>query len=104
MNGNSRRGDVSRTRVSLAVRVSWWIFAWAVLLNFPWEIGQTEAYTGLPTSMRHTMQACGMHSMIDGLVVLGIYWGGVLALRELAWIHRPGLARTQQNHTGATGT
>ena len=91
MNGNSRSGEVSRSYVSLGVRMSGRIFAWAVLFNFLWEIGQAGAYTGIPTSMRHTMQACGIHSMIDALLVLGMYWGGSLVLRGLDWIQRPGL-------------
>jgi hypothetical protein len=77
--------------VVVGVRVSGLIFVWAVLLNFPWELGQAVAYTGVPASLRRTMQTCGMHSLIDGLMVLGMFWGGVLVFRRLGWIDRPGL-------------
>lgn len=68
------------------------IVAWAVPLNFAWEMGQSPAYTGIPASRWSMVQECGVHSLIDGLIVLSIFWGGVLLFRRRDWLHRPGLA------------
>jgi hypothetical protein len=35
---------------------------------------------------------CGRASLIDGLLVLGIFWSGVVVFSRVAWIGRPGLA------------
>ncbi len=72
-------------------RLSWRLFAWAVLLNFPWEMGQVVAYTGTPSALWQTMQDCGVHSLIDGILVLGIFWVGVLIFGNVNWMHRPGV-------------
>ena len=39
-----------RAFLSSGVQENWWLFAWAVLLNSPWEIGQAVAYTGTAAS------------------------------------------------------
>lgn len=78
--------------ISMAARMSTAILVWAVPLNFVWEMGQSWTYTGVPASFWSAVQACGMHSVIDGLCVLGIFWGGVLVFRDLGWRHRPGFA------------
>ena len=81
-----------RVSFSSSTSMSARIFAWAVPLNFAWEMGQFPAYTGVHSSLWRTVQECGVHSLIDGLFVLGIFWGGVLLFRRRDWIHRPGLA------------
>lgn len=68
------------------------IFIWAVPLNFAWEMGQSPAYTGLPSTLWRMVQECGVHSLLDGLFVLGIFGGGALLFRGRDWILRPGLA------------
>jgi len=68
------------------------IFVWAVLLNFAWEMGQSPAYTGVPSTLWSMVQECGVHSLLDGLIVLGIFGGGVVLFRRCDWLRRPGLA------------
>ena len=68
------------------------VFLWAVALNFLWEMAQAYAYSGMPPSSLEATLICGRASLIDGLLVLGIFWGGVVVFSRAQWIERPGLA------------
>jgi len=84
-----RRGSGAGRRVG---RLSGWVFAWVVLCNFPWEMGQAAAYSGSPSTLWQALRDCGIHSVIDGLLSLGIFWGGGVVFRQADWMRRPGLS------------
>ena len=62
------------------------VFLWAVALNFLWEMAQAYAYSGMPPSSFEATLMCGRASLIDGLLVLGIFWGGVVVLSRVEWV------------------
>lgn len=68
------------------------IFIRAASLNFLWEMAQAFAYTGMPPSVFEATLICGWASLIDGLLVLGIFWGGVAVFSRLDWAQRPSLS------------
>jgi hypothetical protein len=68
------------------------VFLWAVTLNFIWEMGQAYVYTGMPPSSIEATLMCARRSLIDGLLVSGISWGGVVVFSRVEWVERPGLA------------
>ncbi len=68
------------------------VFLWAVALNFLWEMAQAYAYSGMPHSSFEATLMCGRASLIDGLLVLGIFWGGIVVFSRVEWAERPGLA------------
>jgi len=68
------------------------VFLWAVALNFLWEMAQAYAYSGMPPSSLEATLICGRASLIDGVLVLGIFWGGVVVFSRVEWVERPGLA------------
>ena len=67
------------------------VFLWAVALNFLWEMAQAYAYSGMPPSSLEATLICGRASLIDGVLVLGIFWGGVVVFSRIDWAERPGL-------------
>ena len=68
------------------------VFLWAVALNFLWEMAQAYAYSGMPPSSFEATLVCARASLIDGLLVLGIFWGGVVVFSRVEWVERRGLA------------
>lgn len=70
------------------IRLSGRTFLWAVLLNFLWEMGQAYAYTGMPPSTLAATLMCGGASLIDGSLVLRIFWGGIIVSSRADWIAR----------------
>src|SRR3990172_7954170 len=74
------------------VRQSWRILVLAIVLNFLWEMAQAYAYSGMPPSSFGATLVCARASLIDGLLVLGIFWGGVVVFSRVEWVERPGLA------------
>jgi len=66
------------------------VFLWAVALNFLWEMAQAYAYTGMPPSSIEATLICARASLIDGFLVLGIFWGGIVVFSRADWIERPG--------------
>jgi len=78
-------------KLSRLVRLNGRIFLWAVGLNFLWEMAQAYAYSGMPPSSLEATLICGRASLIDGLLVLGIFWGGVVVFSRVDWAERPGL-------------
>ncbi|MCI0406969.1 MAG: hypothetical protein L0191_00155 [Acidobacteria bacterium] len=79
-------------KLTRLVRLNGRIFLWAVVLNFLWEMAQAYAYSGMPPSSFEATLMCGRASLIDGLLVLGIFWGGVVVFSRVGWAERPGLA------------
>ena len=67
------------------------VFLWAVALNFLWEMAQAYAYSGMPPSSLEATLMCGRASLIDGVLVLGIFGGGVVVFSRIDWAERPGL-------------
>ena len=65
------------------------IFIWAVAVNFVWEMAQAFAYTGMPPSAFEATLFCGWASLIDGLLILGIFWAGVAVFSRVDWVDRP---------------
>ena len=76
---------------SEGIRLSGRIFLWAVALNFLWEMVQAYAYSGMPPSSLEATLFCGRASLTDGLLVLGIFWGGVVVFSRVDWAEGPGL-------------
>jgi hypothetical protein len=66
------------------------IFAVAVLGNYPWELAQAPLYVGME-SFRTVAWHCFVASLGDGLLVLGIFATGWVALRRYRWFVRPGV-------------
>jgi hypothetical protein len=54
-------------------------------------MAQAYAYSGMPPSSLEATLMCGRASLIDGLLVLGIFWGGVVVFSRVDWAERPGL-------------
>jgi len=73
------------------LRLNAWVFLWAVALNFLWEMAQAYAYSGMPPSSFEATVVCARASLINGLLVLGIFWGGVVVFSCVDWAERPGL-------------
>lgn len=65
------------------------IFAVAILLNYPWELAQLPLYEGMG-SWRENLLHCTRCSLIDGVLVLGIFAAGSVATGEPMWFMRPG--------------
>lgn len=66
------------------------IFGWAALFNFVWEMTQAFAYTGMGPTFLDGLIVCGVASLVDGLIILGIYGSGVVVFRRWDWIRAPG--------------
>lgn len=66
------------------------IFVVAVLGNYPWELAQAPLYVGME-SFRAVWWHCFVASLGDGLLVLGIFAVGWVALRQHAWFVHPGV-------------
>ena len=67
------------------------IFGVAVLVNSPWELAQAPLYVGLE-HVRMVLWHCFVASLGDGLLVLGIFVAGRVALRRHTWFVHPGVA------------
>ena len=72
------------------VRRNGLIFLWAVALNFLWEMAQAYAYTGMPPSAFEATLMCALASLVDGILVLAIFWAGVAVFSRTDWVERPG--------------
>ena len=66
------------------------IFVVAVLGNYPWELAQAPLYAGME-SFRAVWWHCFVASLGDGMLVLGIFATGWVALRRHRWFVRPGV-------------
>ena len=66
------------------------IFVVAVLCNYPWELAQVPLYVGM-ARFRTTWWHCFVASVGDGLLVLGIFAVGWVALRWQEWFMHPGV-------------
>ena len=65
------------------------IFVVAVLGNYPWELAQAPLYVGME-SFRAVWWHCFVASLGDGLVILGIFVAGWIALGRQTWFVHPG--------------
>jgi hypothetical protein len=66
------------------------IFVVAVLGNYPWELAQAPLYAGME-SLRAMWWHCFVASLADGLLVLGIFVAGWIALGRQTWFVHPGV-------------
>lgn len=64
------------------------LFLVAVLINYPWEVAQAPLYVGM-TSFRAIWWHCFVASLGDGLLLLGIFATGWLALGRYTWFVHP---------------
>ena len=64
------------------------IFVVAVLMNYPWEVAQAPLYVGL-ASFRAIWWHCFVASLGDGLLLLGIFAAGWIALGRYTWFVHP---------------
>jgi len=65
------------------------IFVVAVLGNYRWELAQAPLYVGME-SFRAVWWHCFVASLGDGLVILGIFVAGWIALGRQTWFVHPG--------------
>jgi hypothetical protein len=66
------------------------IFVVAVLGNYLWELAQAPLYVGM-VSFRAMWWHCFVASLGDGLLVLGIFVAGWIALGRQTWFVHPGV-------------
>ena len=66
------------------------IFMVAVMGNYPWELAQAPLYVGME-SFRVVWWHCFVASLGDGLLVLGIFVAGWIALGRQTWFVHPGV-------------
>ncbi|MGH7412096.1 MAG: hypothetical protein ACREJ6_13690 [Candidatus Methylomirabilis sp.] len=78
-------------KIKDVLRLNARVFLWAVTVNFLWEMSQAIAYTGMPPSAFEATLMCGQASIVDGILILGIYWAGVTIFSRHDWIKRTGL-------------
>lgn len=64
------------------------IFVVAVLGNYPWELAQAPLYVGM-ASFRAMLWHCFVASLGDGLLILGIFATGWIALGRQTWFVHP---------------
>ncbi len=65
------------------------LFSLAVIINYPWERAQSRLYV-LPGGVEVHWWMCAAASVIDGLLVLLIFWIGRLVIGRHDWYLRPG--------------
>ena len=65
------------------------IFAVSVLINYPWELGQSPFYQGM-SDFGDAFWHCFRASLGDGVLVLLIFACGLLMLRRMDWFEHPG--------------
>src|SRR4029453_2694348 len=66
------------------------IFVVAVMGNYPWELAQAPLYAGM-ASFRAMWGHCFLARLGDGLLILGIFATGWIALGQQMWFVHPGL-------------
>jgi hypothetical protein len=66
------------------------IFMVAVMGNYPWELAQAPLYVGME-SFRAVWWHCFVASLGDGLLILGIFVAGWMALGRQTWFVHPGV-------------
>lgn len=67
------------------------IFIIASLINYPWEIGQKRFFDA-DASLAEFALHCLIPSLGDGLILLIIYFVGVIVFGKADWSDRPGVA------------
>lgn len=67
------------------------IFVIASLINYPWEIDQ-KSFFDTDASLAEFALHCIIPSLGDGLILLIIYFVGVIVFRNADWSDRPGIA------------
>lgn len=89
---------LNRGRWFLGVSVMWShllnrrliiLFGLAVAVNYPWERTQSRLYV-LPGGAEVEWWMCAAASVVDGLVVLLLFWINWLVMGQRDWYLRPG--------------
>jgi hypothetical protein len=65
------------------------VFVFAVIINYPWELGHSQLYEGM-SDFGLALWYCFVASLGDGLLVLLIFGAGCVALRRSNWFMNPG--------------
>jgi hypothetical protein len=66
------------------------IFGVAVLVNYPWELGQSQLYVDMD-DLRVTLWHCFVAALGDGALVLAIFGIGAIVFGRADWFVQPGL-------------
>ncbi len=66
------------------------LFGLAVVVNYPWEQAQSRLYV-LPGGVDVHWWMCAAASVVDGLMILLIFWIGWLVTGQRDWYLRPGV-------------
>ncbi|MGH7373118.1 MAG: hypothetical protein ACREJY_02715, partial [Candidatus Rokuibacteriota bacterium] len=56
-------------------------------LYFLWEMLQAPAFTGMPPGWLEATVVCGVATLGDGVIVLGLFGFGWLMFRDFRWFH-----------------
>lgn len=69
------------------------VFAFAFLLNYPWELMQVPLYQSMPEAAHwDAIKVCTRATLGDGIIMLLAYWGAALLVQDRWWVARPSLA------------
>jgi hypothetical protein len=66
------------------------VFAVAVLVNYPWEVGQSPLYVDVD-DLRVALWHCFVAALGDGVLVLFIFVAGAMVFGRADWFVQPGL-------------
>lgn len=78
-----------RRRLILMLR----LLALTLPAYFAWEMLQAPAFTGMPEDWLEATAVCGMATLGDGVIVLGLFGLGWLVYRDFRWFVPPRAGR-----------
>ena len=68
------------------------VFAFAMLLNFPWEFLQTPLFEGMAAAPHWlAVQRCAIATIGDGVIMLVAFWCVAGVSKTRAWVLKPRL-------------
>lgn len=66
------------------------VFAFALLLNYPWELMQVPLFQGMRDAAHwDAIKVCTFATLGDGVIMVLAYWGAALLVRDRRWVARP---------------
>ena len=78
-----------RRRLILMLR----LLALTLPAYFAWEMLQAPAFTGMPKDWLEATAVCGVATLGDGVIVLGLFGLGWLVFRDFTWFVPPRVGR-----------
>jgi hypothetical protein len=78
-----------RRRLVLVLR----LLALTLPAYFAWEMLQAPAFTGMPKGWLQATAVCGVATLGDGVVVLGLFGLGWFMFRDFRWFVPPRVSR-----------